>query len=281
MSEDDVRTTLLAAGWKQGTCISAEEALREIPDIHEYHKKILDTTDGCLLIITLYDCAVINGSFEKEPWVNYVIAKPIDGIDKASALSKNGRVLHLPILIDGESHPFEINAGSFGIFYREALTRLSAATHVTFDEKTWRIFITWIQRRITQATFPDSFERRLNKKKRDKLFDKYDDENVTGVYLRLSPRHEELSEDQLYKVSIFIAVNDSGARTFIKEHEQLVLMQLDSFFKPLAGVELVEKQIMPEGQITLSMLRDYSLWSPEYHSFKSDPEGIPPVNLEG
>lgn len=132
---------------------------------------------------------------------------------------------------------------------------------------------------LTQATFPDNFDRRLNKSKRSKLFDKYDDKNVTGVYLRLSPRHAELPESEVYNASIIVAVSDSEARKFMKENETALLMQLDSFFNSLTGVNLIEKQIVAEGQLTLSLLRDYDLWSPEYNSFKSDPEGISPVDL--
>lgn len=41
----------------------------------------------------------------------------------------------------------------------------------------------------------------------------------------------------------------------VAQHEQepKLLMQLDLFFKPLIGVSLIEKQVLPEGQITLSM----------------------------
>ena len=279
--EDDVRSKLLAAGWKQGTCIDAQEALQKIPDIHEYHKNILKSTDGCLLIVTLYDCAVINGSFEKEPLLSYVIASPIDSINPNNILSKNSRTLHFNLGIGDTERYFEVNAGSFGVICRKALLTLLPLVNVTFDEKTKRVFLKWIQRRITQATFPDSFDRRLNKNKRSKLFDKYDNENVTGVYLRLSPRHDELADTETYKAAIIVAVSDIEARKFMKEHESTVLMQLDSFFKALSGVELVERQVIAEGQITLSMLRGYAQWSPEYNSFKSNPEGIPPVDLDG
>lgn len=206
---------LLTAGWKQGSCIDAQEALQKIPDIHEYHQKLLKNISNGLLIITLYDCAIINGSFEKEPWLSYVIAKPIASVNNANALSKNNRILHLSLSVDNEPRPFEIDAGSFGIFRREALLKLSPMKSITFHEKTHRVFIKWIQRRITQATFPDSFDRRLKKNKLGKLFDQYDDNNVTGVYLRLSPRHKELPETEEYKVSIFVAVDDSNARNFI------------------------------------------------------------------
>ncbi|WMP15756.1 hypothetical protein [Thiothrix lacustris] len=279
--EDDVRSKLLAAGWKQGTCIDAQEALQKIPDIHEYHKNILKSTNGCLLIVTLYDCAVINGSFEKEPLLSYVIASPIDSINPNNILSKNSRTLHFNLGIGDTERYFEVNAGSFGVICRKALLTLLPLANITFDEKTKRAFLKWIQRRITQATFPDNFDRRLNKNKRSKLFDKYDDKNVTGVYLRLSPRHAELPESEVYDASIIVAVSDSEARKFMKENEAALLMQLDSFFNSLTGINLIEKQIFAEGQLTLSLLRDYDLWSPEYNSFKSNPEGIPPVDLDG
>lgn len=279
--EDDVRSKLLAAGWKQGTCIDAQEALREIPDMPECHKEILRRVDSCLLIITLYDCAVINGSFEKEPLLHYVIAQPIDNIDRKNALSKDNRILHFNLSISDTDKSFEVNAASFGIVQRSALLNITPLSTAVFDEKTKRVFLKWIQRRITQATFPDNFDRRLNKNKRSKLFDKYDNENVTGVYLRLSPRHDELADTETYKAAIIVAVSDIEARKFMKEHESTVLMQLDLFFKALSGVELVERQVIAEGQITLSMLRGYAQWSPEYNSFKSNPEGIPPVDLDG
>lgn len=279
--EDEVRSKLLSAGWKQGTCINAQEALTGISDLPKYHKEILESVDGCLLIITLYDCAIINGSFEKEPLLHYVIAQPIDSINPSNALSKNNRILHFHLNIDDADKPFEVNASSFGIAQRKALLNTTPLNTVSFDEKTKRVFLKWIQRRITQATFPDSFDRRLNKSKRSKLFDKYDDKNVTSVYLRLSPRHDELPETETYNAAIIIAVNDAEARQFMKNHEEAVLMQLDSFFKALSGVKLVEKQVVAEGQLTLSMLRDYAQWSPEYNSFKSNPEGIPPVDLDG
>lgn len=271
--EDDIRTALLNAGWKQGACIDAQEALQRITDLHQYHKEILESVDGCLLIITLYDCAIINGSFEKEPLLHYVVAKPIDSIHPSNALSKNSRTLHFNLSVDDADKSFEINAGSFGVAYRKALSTLLPLKNIKFGEKEKRVFLKWVNRRIIQATFPDSFNSRLNKrlKQLGNMFDKYDSKNVTGVYLRLSPRHDELPDNKTYDVAIIVAVVDSEARKFMNEHEAALMMNLETFFQPLHSVKLVEKQILAESQITLAMLRDYDLWSPEYNSFKSTP----------
>lgn len=284
MSEYDVRTTLLAAGWKQGACISSEEALREIPDIHEYHKKILETTDGCLLIITLYDCAIINDSFEKEPFLPYVLALPVDRVDPSFAMTRDIRKLHLEIDIGQEQKPYEINAGSIGVFQRESLLKMRPKLDTLLPAKSFRISFRWLAKRTNQPVYPDLFNERLSSRRKliDKLFNKYKNSPITGFYIRLNPNSENV--EKYYHVALYITVEDSSARAF-KPKENEVIMDVASIFGEEIGIVLDDKGekvvVLSEKQVTLDMLRDYMQWSPEYHSFKSKPEGIHPVNVHG
>lgn len=286
MSEDDVRTTLLAAGWKQGACISAEDALREIPDIHDYHKKILESTVGCLLIITLYDCAIINSSFEREPFLPYVLALPVDKVDPAFAMTRDIRKLHLEIDIGQEQKPYEINAGSIGVFQREGLLKIRPKLATVLSAKSLRVLFRWLSKRTNQPVYPDLFNERLSIRKKliDKLFNKYKNSPITGFYIRLTPNSENV--DKYYRVAFYITVEDSSARAF-KSKENEVITEVTSIFGEEIGIIMDNEGmsgkvvVLPEKQVTLDMLRDYMQWSPEYHSFKSSPEGIHPVDIHG
>jgi len=276
-----VRDTLHKSAWRQWSCVDGDRALKLIPDINGHHKQILSENNGCILIVTLYDCAVINGSFEKEPWLSYVLVKPIAKIDNSFAFARNERVLHFNLVVNGDELPFEVTAASFGLCHRQALLDISSIDSVCLSDGSKRVLLKWIQRRTAKPTFPDEFNSRVSTKSRQlaKLFQRYDKENITGFYIRLSPRTDELNNMHAYEVTVLVSVEDSHARQFIREKEQELLMKLSSFFESIQLVNLVGAAVMSEGQITLSMLREYDLWSPEYHSFKAQPEGLPPVDI--
>lgn len=278
-----IREVLHASSWRQWSCIDGVSAIEKISDINDHHKQILSENESCFLIVTLYDCAIINGSFDKEPWLSYVIVKPIAKIDKSCAFARNDRVLHLSLTVDDAELPYEVTAASFGLCHRRALLSITPAANVFVKDGTDRVLLKWIQRRTAQSTFPDTFNARISKKSKQlgKIFDKYDKESITGFYIRLSPRSCDLVVTEAYDVAVLVAIEDTSARKFMKESEQELIMKLKSFFESVDMVNLKEAVAMGEGQITLSMLREYDLWSPEYHSFKGQPEGIPPVDANG
>ena len=120
----DNREVLLAKGWRRHTFISTDnggiDRLQSVlPEkLHEY----LKTPEAKVLLAT-YDCAVVHDSFDIEPWVQILIAVPIE-FEKGFAKGRDSRRIHFYVESEGRSLAYEINAKGICQIDRELLTVL-------------------------------------------------------------------------------------------------------------------------------------------------------------
>ena len=73
------RDELLEKGWRRHSIVSSGHGGMAIllPHLPEKAKKIA-SIDGAIALIATYDCAVVNSCFEDEPWVQILVAFPIE-----------------------------------------------------------------------------------------------------------------------------------------------------------------------------------------------------------
>ncbi|EHH1244579.1 hypothetical protein QUN95_002949 [Vibrio parahaemolyticus] len=220
---EGVREELLARGWGRHSCILIEDSIIEwlaplLPDsVHEL------CVQGNLLIISLYDCAVINPCFESEPWVNVLIAKKIDSLTKQFQNGRNERRLHFSISVDGQSEAFEVNASSIFQFERSRLLELNKHNGYQVEDDASFSLKHWLAERFRRDVWPDAFNRSIKKaEKRLKKFYERRNGHLSGVYLKLDS-WEEKPTDEKYEVCGIIVIEDKMLRPLrraVKQSQQ-------------------------------------------------------------
>ncbi len=129
MLADSIREQLLAKGWGRHSCILIDVAINDwLPSLLPESAREL-CIEGNIIIISTYDCAVINHCFLTEPWVNVLLAKKIGNMSKDFMNGRNERKLHFAIDINGNDCHFEVNAASIFQFERSIIARIE---HIRF-----------------------------------------------------------------------------------------------------------------------------------------------------
>ena len=182
----DNRTLLLAKGWRRHTFISIDNGgvdtlLPVIPEkLHDYIK----IPDAKVLIAT-YDCAVISKSFDDEPWVQILIAFPVE-YNKQFASGRNSRRIHFYAGLNEELIAYEINAKSICQIERELLLDLNREEGVSLSPESIFDLKNWLSERFRQDAWPDAFNNALAPaNKRLKSFWKRYKDFITGLYIKL------------------------------------------------------------------------------------------------
>jgi len=80
----------------------------------------------------------------------------------------------------------------------------------------------------------------------------------------------------LREVSIVTAVNDGALRQLrADKKEDEIKMAIEGLFAKASGFTLTYNDVTEEGMITITTLRMYKLWSPEYYTHRSDAKDLP------
>lgn len=273
-----VRWYLHNYGWKRGSFIELDGNHALISSLSfEHQSKIYN--HGCALLVTLYDCALINNNFNAEPDVGYVLVSPINKVEKLFANAKNERTLQFLATSGSQEQSFEVRAGDLGYFDRSLLldAKISQRFETTMQEQ--QVVGKWITRRTTQPTYPDKFNIRVDAKKKEKLFKDYA-ESVAAFYIRISPRDQELAPNDTYDVSIIAAIEDSKIREAKKNKvEDSILALVKKALPEKKNINLSSFNVIAESQVTLHMLRDYVQWADEYFSYRNNPYSALPVQI--
>ncbi|EKO3786478.1 hypothetical protein V9R59_002750 [Vibrio harveyi] len=273
-----VRWYLHDCGWKRGSIIELdgnEKLIASLPLEHQLKIRCM----GYAILITVYDCALIHESFIAEPDVGYALIKKIEAIDNALANAKNERVLNFTASAGTISSNFEVTTGELGFFDRSLLLNAKRSTQFETSKPEQLVVGKWISRRSTQPTYPDNFNNRVNRNKKDDLFKKSSD-TVAAFYIRISPADKELSSNENYNVSIIAAIEDSKMRQARKDKLDVTLHDRVKKALPSKNGLIIDSfDMMPESEITLGMLRNYVQWADEYFSFRNNPYSSLPVNI--
>lgn len=217
---DDIREKLKDKGWGRHSCIVIDESIIGwlTPLVPEGIRELFVLNN--LLILSTYDCAIINHCFIQEPWINVLMAQPIPSLKKDYQNGRNERKLHFSVSIDGDKLPFEVNAASIFQFERKHLLKLEKSTNVLIDDNTSFSLKHWLAERFRRDVWPDAFNRTIKKaQNRLKAFYKRRNDFVSGVYLKLDT-WDEKEENEKYTISAIIAIEDGKLRSLRKTIKQ-------------------------------------------------------------
>ncbi len=255
--------------WRQCSCITLD-AIPEIKSqIHVNHV----AAEGFYILLT-HSCSIGLEDFDKEPLVEYILARFIDQPDKAFEGGRHPRSLHLPILVGGKKQWCEILIHERGFFDRKILNNSSLSSDYSLIEKSSETLIRWITRRYNAPAFPDEFNRRFRaaQKKIAKQLNKSPSERITGIYVALEPVDEELDEKQDYIFEMIIST-EAGLPADVFKQCQAIGVKVRDLLETVRGIELEGVVVVPEDVMTVADLRELNTMQFDYLSERDSPGG--------
>jgi len=268
----DVRLERIAAGWKRGAFVN----LFDNPDFRdELPKKLVNFLEGKSnprIVPVLYDCALIEESFEKEPWAQIVICWEVE-FDGNYGNAKNPRCIHTKAKIGTQSVTLEVTAMSFAQVDREALLKCTPDPTVIFEDGRLEQLLDWISERYRQPTFPDSFndrlrpiQKRLSSQWKSELFRDF----CSGIYFKLNTLNE-LEENESYSLDVIIVVpyeiQGREYAEFDAKHSATMIDGMKTKLSAAKGIKVGAIELYPESEFTKEIERNYFRFSLEYFSY--------------
>jgi hypothetical protein len=263
--------------WFQGSLIPLEMFLelqkdKQIPYSVESGKDVL--------IVVGHDCDVNNYSFENEPSVELLVARPVDKSDPNTFHAKTTRRLQFKLSFEETEQTYEcLNYERFYID-RRYLARYSSQR--TVDNELKHLIARWISNRYYRAAFPDAFNDRLSKaRKKIKAAFEGIGHYVTGVYMMLIP-DEELNPSENYEVFVKATIKTEDAENLeVIERANAALLKFVSALNSCEGINIAEESynVVSEEKFSLDDIRNSKRWDYDYLSFQneSDDEYPPQV----
>ncbi len=293
------QSNLFNKGWRRHSIISQNnggvEAIK--PLLPEIIQTLLERP-GAIAIVATYDCAVVHADYEKEPWVQLLVASPVS-CKKKYTLCRNPRKLHFQITIHQAEENHEVTAAGICQIRRQALQDIKPDKSYKLQGLAVDNINYWIAERFRQVAWPDAFNRALAPQtpKIKKFYNKYSD-YISAVYIQLD-RYDEIKEGEKYQLSIIIAISKSKYRPLIewlREAEaQLKNSPIDELKEFIEGklisvignnIELLKDptkshkkavEVLSEDGITLDQIRMYFRYSP-YTESAGSADSIKPVD---
>ena len=252
-------------------------------------------------MLATYDCAVVSDSFDDEPWVQILIALPVE-YNKQFANGRNSRRIHFYADLNGDSKAYEVNAKSICQIERELLLDLNREEGVSLSPENIFDLKNWLSERFRQDAWPDAFNKSLAPaNKRLKSFWKRYRDFITGLYIKLNT-FEEI-ETGKYCASIIVSVEAGKMRSLIRhlreKDSSLVDKELDAvknkvvaeiktafgntidYAKDPTSFSGEAIEVLSEESITLDQVRNFPRYSPYSLSLYEGESSLPVEMIPG
>lgn len=258
--------------WRQCSCFT----LNMISSLKGENTLLHEDNCGIYIILT-HSCSVSIDDYEKEPYAEYILARPIENYNSAYLGRKHPRILHVPIISNGNEKWFELSITDRSFFDRKLLSAFAPSSDHNIPENSASQIIRWVTARYDAPAFPDEFNFRLSKSSRDKIAKKLKESAITGVYIALEPFEEELNKDENYLIELVITtevelskekrINCDNIANDIKN----IIEKCEGIILEGAGVAVVGEE-----ELTLADLRNLHLMQFDYLSERDNPGGLTP-----
>jgi hypothetical protein len=249
-----VRAQLLDRGWRQGSVLPAEPTLREALVLDPFARNNCLPDGSFWLIISSQDCNVIAESFEVEPTVEVVLALPIERARSDYQYGRHPRELHVQLETREGAQAISLHVRDRGQIERRHLLTCSPDSAVALSGSGVRQIAGLFAGRYDRAAFPDAFETRFDRAKRsirralENNFDKIQD-----VLLVVDPL-SELSQDEPYKLYVYILVTDSladGPTEDFNRFQTGIAGEIRRVIRRCNGIELEKLSVCRSDDISL------------------------------
>ena len=205
------RDEIFKRGWRRHSVISHNHGGTDalLPYLPDEIKEIASSQESIILIST-YDCAVVSPCFDTEPWIQILVAFPIDH-RKDLTKGRNPRRLHFVVRHNGKDSFFETNARCICQVDRRFLLNVNPDLEYSISGSDKYDLKHWLAERFRQDTWPSAFNTALKPaQKRLRSFMKRYNNYVSGIYVKLDT-YDEITTGK-YSASIIIAVESGKQR---------------------------------------------------------------------
>jgi hypothetical protein len=214
---------------------------------------------------------VVHGSFDDEPWVEILVVHPLGGdqVDGNLTHGKNPRSMHFNRETTNGNQAYQCRIHEKVVADRRMLLDRRPADQLGDDLVD--ILKRWMAKRYVRAALPDEFNNRIrNARTKIKGILQRDGVVITGVYLSLDSE-EELSPGETYRLLIYTTVlPETHANGAAFDMATRATAQLHAALNGCKGIEVKESMTYSEDELTLSDIRDLTLWDDfDYLSTKS------------
>lgn len=254
-----------------GACFTQSSCPGLVSSMGENHSQ-----DDTFVYITItHDCAIINPSLEAEPFLEYIVARPVDKLDGNFTHTKNPRKLHLEISKSSPS-PFELNIINRAFLDRRLLLRNKPAQDICLNDRQKATLVRWLANRYMGQALPDEFEKRIDpvRDKLNKVLGKTQANGILAIYINLNPR-EELASDKNYSLNVALVYEDAAVKKLIDDNRlNQFVDDMRSVFQKASAIELAGVTPLSEKDFTLYQQRRMIRWRSDHHSFRQDMDDV-------
>jgi hypothetical protein len=259
--------------WRQGTIIPAGTTERIRAAVEPLAKK-LSAND--LLVVGSHSCDLCCESLEEEPDFEVVVCRSLseEAADGNLLHGKNPRRLQLRVPDGNSTRLVELSVKDR---FHVPRTILSAAeqqpTH-TLSQADTVVFRRWLGRRYYRSDLPTEFNERCRPAQRvlsEKL--KKVGGPITGIYLQIDPREEELNAESAYRVYAHLTIRRNTAESPDGMGQALKAQAaVEAAFLKCEGIEFLGVQVISEAEFSLEDLDLCARWDySDYTSYRSSP----------
>lgn len=261
---DDV-DKIMHHGWRQGAVLLPEA----VSEGTVFEPPFQEIKAESILVVLTQDCDLVQPDFEKEPYVELLLATPISGSANGNCLyGKNPRLIQFRV---GERY-FEASCHDRTRIDRTLLTENSPCEVHRLDEDNVFMLREWLAKRYTRPAFPDNLNRRINAKPNGaavrKIFQNHG-HLFQEVFLSCTPRYDELPEEESYRLVVWPTMSVADHKDdALRKAAIEAAAHLEAVLKKCAGIEVKECQVRHEGQISLDDLNFISEWDFDYLTYR-------------
>jgi hypothetical protein len=237
--------------WLQGCVISPGDL-----QLLDQHTGSQDES-RCAIMLT-HSCDLLARSYNAEPCVEVIPARPVDRRDSRYEMQRNPRRLDLPLRVNGVERYHELRAGDRLTLARQPFERLDPDPERLLEPLYVRRLVQWIVNRYDRDAFPDAFNARLLPAHRhlETLLEK-EGAPVNAIYAQLSDTRE-LPPDTEYGLTLVIAMDTTlWAAARRQEVEQRLARPLAKLLDTCDGISVDDFEVKPNSQITLDDIGFY------------------------
>jgi len=211
-----------------------------------------------ICVVVTQSCCLLHRSFDAEPNVEILVARPIGELNGNFTWVKNIRKLHFSILRNDSPAPYEVLATDRYVIPRMRLASYAPDNRRVLTRPDLHNVVAWLIARYEREAFPDSFQIRIRhiERKLQKEFRRLVPD-VREVYISLHT-YDELDSTTDYRIKLFFVMqsDDVGAR----ERSEDVLKVVRGLLKDCEGIELEDDQCCSPKEINLSDLDNLRRW---------------------
>lgn len=275
MAESDAEA-IRAHDWRQGSIVPPTMADRLAKE-----GSVEGIEGNDLLIVVSHDCDIVAQEFEKEPFVEVIVALEIDqsDFDGSCTYGKNPRRLDFTVATQNGARFYSVSVHNRFRLDRHVLANGPPDTEKVLPQALLRVFRVSLGKRYHREAFPDTLNDRLATvvgKLRSVL--RKQGRNISALYLGVSDA--ELPPSENY-VALLIGTMEVAAYADadLRVGAQAAIDGCEALMNECNGIEVGEARLVSEGEFTIDALRYLKRWDWDDLSYREDPPDSLPLEL--